>query len=90
MINLTLTPWVADLPPSEIFHGHWLACDKLDGWFTYERKPHEFIIDGVWHVQGSGAKSLEGVKMPLLDGEEWKHSLINIEDLDAWQVRNKK
>lgn len=81
--------WLKDLPSADLFNCAWLACEKNDGWYSFDREPlvnpnpcSYFGIDKACH--------LKHLFMPILTGDEWEFSKISIPDLKAWQLINKE
>lgn len=80
--------WLKDMPDASVFKDEfkWLACDKDGGWYVYRSKPalNHDNWDSVVDYTGFYA-----LKTPELTGEQWKDSLISIDELREWQEVNK-
>lgn len=80
--------WLKDMPDAGIFAGRFgrLACDNDGEWWAYANKPKP--TEAKWRSGGVFMKA-GLLKMPRLTGDQWKDSLISIEELREWQLNNK-
>ena len=79
--------WLNHMPDAGIFKDGWgFACDANGEWLAYDSEP--FIHDIYW-FNDSGYLPLDFIDMPELEGEEWKHSSISVEELAEWQSEHK-
>ncbi len=81
--------WLKDFPPALIFAEdvNYLACDKDGEWFGFDMCP---MKSDYAYSCNSIEFELFAIKMPKLTGEEWKHSLIHIDELAEFQTENEK
>lgn len=82
-------PWLKDMPDAGIFSvGQWLACDSD---FTWRIHGSESKVDGECFDSPHDYHDyiVLGASMPTLTGDQWKDSLISIEELREWQEVNK-
>ncbi len=85
--------WLAELPPVEIFNDDvkWLAIDSDNDFIV---STHEMKVNPTgkyWLDIANGVNdTLYMLKTPKLTGEEWKHSLIHIDELAEFQTENEK
>lgn len=84
--------WLNQLPDADILDGNWLAIDKSNRIAIFKHEPHINTGDcpfRVWTVEGDNYVNLYGIKnLPKLMDEEWKLSLISIDELRRWQQEN--